>query len=78
MYHHYKTIVEAMELPEVRFHDARHTYATLSIQNGVDIKTLSESLGHATVAFTLDVYGHVSEKMQDDMADKLERFIGSL
>jgi len=58
MYHHYKAIVEAMDLPDVRFHDARHTYAMLSIQNGVDIKTLSESLGHATVAFTLDVYGH--------------------
>ena len=41
MYHHYKAIVDAMGLPWVRFHDARHTYATLAIQKQVDIKTLS-------------------------------------
>ena len=67
-----------MDLPEVRFHDARHTFATLSLQSGVDIKTVSEALGHASIAFTLSVYGHVTELMQQDMADRMERLIGSL
>lgn len=75
LYVHFKNIVKAMGRPEVRFQDVRHTYATLSIQSGVDIKTLSESLGHATVAFTLDVYGHVNEDMRRQAADKLEQLI---
>lgn len=78
MYHHFKRIVTEMGLPEVRFHDARHTYATLALQNGVDIKTLSMALGHATTSFTLDVYGHVSDHMQEDMATKMNRFIATL
>ena len=75
LYVHFKAIVKAMGRPEVRLHDVRHTYATLSIQSAVDIKTLSESLGHATVAFTLDVYGHVNEDMRRQAADKLEPLI---
>lgn len=68
----------AIGLPELRFHDLRHTYATLSIQNGDDIKTTSESLGHATVAFTLDVYAHVTDKMKRDSADRMQKFIESI
>ena len=78
MYHHYKQITDAMGLPEVRFHDARHTYATLAMQNHVDPKTLSTALGHATVAFTMDVYAHTSDEMQQDMASKMENFISSM
>lgn len=78
LYRHLKKIVSSIGRPEVRLHDLRHTYATLSIQNGVDIKTLSQSMGHATVAFTLDVYGHVSDTMRRDAANKLERFIASI
>lgn len=78
IYHHFKKIVTKMGLPQVRFHDARHTYATLAIQHGIDIKTLSKSLGHATTSFTLDVYGHVSDKMQQDMADKMGQLITML
>ena len=50
----------------------------LSLQNGDDIKTVSENLGHETVAFTLDVYGHVTEKMKKDSADRMQAFIESL
>ena len=67
-----------MGLPEVRFHDAWHTYATLAMQNHVDPKTLSTALGHATVAFTMDVYAHTSDEMQQDMASKMENFISSM
>ena len=56
-------------------HDLRHTYAMACIESGVDIKTLQENLGHATAAFTLEVYGHVSKQMQINSANKLESFI---
>ena len=55
----------------IRFHDLRHSFAAISLQNGDDIKTVSENLGHATVAFTLDVYGHVTDKMRRDSADRI-------
>lgn len=74
----FKRHVVAIGCPEVRFHDLRHSFATISIQNGDDIKTVSENLGHATVAFTLDVYGHVTEKMKRDSADRMQKFIDSI
>ncbi len=70
--HRYKRIVTDMGLPERRFHDLRHTFATESIRCGVDLKTLSEMLGHYSVAFTMDTYGHVTNAMQDDAARRLE------
>ena len=63
---------------KIRFHDLRHSFATISLQNGDDIKTVSENLGHATVAFTLDVYGHVTDKMRKDSADRMQAYIESL
>lgn len=74
----FKRRAAAIGLPDLRFHDLRHSYATISIQNGDDIKTVSESLGHATVAFTLDVYGHVTDKMKRDSADRMQNFIDSI
>ena len=74
----FKRRAKAIGIPDLRFHDLRHTYATLSIQNGDDIKTVSESLGHATVAFTLDVYGHVTDQMRRDSADRMQALIDSL
>ena len=78
IYNHFKVLVTKMGLPEVRFHDLRHTYATLALQNGVDVKTVSNNLGHATVAFTMDKYVHVSMTMQKDCVSKMESFIASL
>ncbi len=74
----FKKIVSRMGIPETRFHDLRHTYATLSLQNGDDIKTVSEALGHATVAFTLDVYGHVTQQMKKASAERMQAFIEAL
>ena len=78
LYIHFKDLVSRINRPEMRFHDIRHTYATLSIQSEIDFKTLSLSLGHATVAFTLDTYGHVSNRMSQNAVDKMERLICSL
>ena len=61
--------------PDARFHDLRHTYAVASIRAGDDIKTLQSNLGHATVAFTLDVYGHVIDQMKQDSAHRMEDYI---
>lgn len=74
----FKKIVSQLGLPEVRFHDLRHSYATLALQNGVDIKTVSTNLGHATVAFTMDKYAHVSQTMQKESAARMDNYIASL
>lgn len=74
----FKRIVVDMGLPETRFHDLRHSYAVASIRSGDDIKTVQEDLGHATAAFTLDVYGHVTEKMKQESANRMEAFIKSV
>ena len=60
------------------FHDLRHTYATISIANGDDIKTVQENLGHATAAFTLDFYGHVTDSMRKRSTERMENFIQGL
>ena len=75
IYGNFKRIAIKIGCPNARYHDLRHTFATLSLQNGDDIKTVSYNLGHATVAFTLDVYGHVSERMKKDSADRMENLI---
>lgn len=64
--------------PEARFHDLRHTYAVAAIKSGDDIKTVQENLGHATAAFTLDVYGHVTSQMKQASASRMEQFISAV
>ena len=54
------------------------TCATLALEQRADIKTVSANLGHATVAFTLDVYGHVSEQMQKDTANRMQEYLKAL
>ena len=69
---------KAIGLPELHPHDLRHSYAVVSIENGDDIKTVQTNLGHATSSFTLDVYGHVSQRMHQQSAERMERFIQSV
>ena len=57
--------------PKVRFHDLRHTFATIALQNGVDIKTVSGMLGHFSAGFTLDTYAHVTTAAQKEAADTM-------
>lgn len=78
LYKCFKKRVDAIGCPEMRFHDLRHTFATLSIQNGDNIKVLSSNLGHATVAFTLDVYGHVTDQMRSDSAMRMQKYYEAL
>ena len=58
-------------IPKVRFHDLRHTFATIALQNGVDIKTVSGMLGHFSAGFTLDTYAHVTTSAQKEAAQTM-------
>lgn len=75
VYNHYKKLAVQIGAPDSRVHDLRHTFAVLSLQNGDSVKTVQGNLGHATAAFTLDVYGHVSERMKEDSAARMEGYI---
>ena len=70
-----KRLLKRAGLEELRMHDLRHTYATLALQNGVDVKTLSGILGHYSAGFTLDTYGHISTQMQKEAARKVGGFL---
>jgi integrase len=72
---HFKSILEAAALPLIRLHDLRHTAATLALAAGVPVKVVSEQLGHATAASTLDTYAHVLPHMQDEAAAKVEAML---
>lgn len=72
---HFKEIVASIGRPDARFHDLRHSYAVASLRSGDDIKTVQGNLGHATAAFTLDVYGHVTNQMQEASAVRMEAYI---
>lgn len=78
IYRNLKRIFQRMGTPDLRFHDLRHSYAVLSLQSGCDIKTVQENLGHYAAAFTLDTYGHVTEQMRRENADKINRFLDQL
>lgn len=78
IYLRYKKLAVQIDAPESRVHDLRHTYAVLSLQNGDDVKTVQGNLGHSTAAFTLDVYGHVSERMKEDSAARMQAYISNI
>lgn len=71
----FKNVLETAGLEGIRFHDLRHTYAVNAIRAGDDIKTIQGNLGHASAAFTLDRYGHFTERMKQDSAARMEGFI---
>ena len=50
-------------VPRIRFHDLRHSFATLSLEQGMDIKTVSHMLGHTDAGFTMNTYMHVTDSM---------------
>ena len=69
-------ILELAGCKHVRFHDLRHTFATLALQGGMDIKTLSAMLGHVSAVTTLDIYTHITDDMQRQAAANIDRGIG--
>ncbi|QQE78101.1 site-specific integrase [Alicyclobacillus sp. SO9] len=61
-----------LQLPPVTFHDLRHTHATWLLESGVDLKTVSQRLGHSSITITADLYAHVTDSMQRAAMEKLD------
>ena len=78
LYKHFKRIVTEIGIPNTRFHDLRHTFATISLENGDNYKTVQGNLGHATASFTLDIYGHVSDGMRKKSANNIQQYINKV
>lgn len=78
VYSAFKKVAASIGCPDARFHDLRHSYAVAAIRSGDDIKTVQGNLGHATAAFTLDVYGHVTDQMKRESAQRMEQYIKSV
>jgi site-specific recombinase XerD len=73
LYSQFVSILDNTGLPRIRFHDLRHSFATLMLEDGtIDIKTLSEMLGHAKIVTTQQIYQHVTEPMKQNLADSIE------
>ncbi len=77
-YHRLKALLKQAELPLIRFHDLRHTFATHALISGVDAKTLSGILGHTNASFTLDTYTHVTTDMQKNASNIVGNFINEI
>ena len=73
----HKEIIKEAGLDHIRFTDLRHTFATMAISSGVDVKTLSSMLGHYSAGFTLDTYTHITNDMQRGAAEKIGGFMES-
>jgi integrase len=73
--HRFKPLVKRAGLPNIRFHDLRHTCATLLLSKNVNPKVVSEMLGHSSIAITLDTYSHVLPDMQDSAAKAIEEVL---
>ncbi len=71
--HAFARTVKRLGLPQVRFHDLRHTHATIMLKQGVHPKIVSERLGHASVNITLDIYSHVLPNMQESAVIAFEQ-----
>ena len=68
-------ILERAGCKKVRFHDLRHTFATMALENGMDIKTLSAMIGHVSAETTLNIYSHITDTMQQQAAARIDREI---
>ena len=75
LYHSFKQLLKKAGLPNIRFHDLRHTAATLMLQQGTHPKIVQERLGHSDISMTLNTYSHVLPVMQDEVAEKLDELL---
>lgn len=75
LYHSFKSLLQKSDLPDIRFHDLRHTAATLMLNHGVPAIIVSRRLGHSRVSVTLDIYGHLIPEMQDEAAEMIDDLI---
>ncbi len=76
LYRVYKRLLKRAGLPNIRFHDLRHSAATIMISMGVNVKVVQEVLGHSKINMTLDTYTHVLPSMQQDATQRLDNLYG--
>ena len=76
VYSRFQIILKRANCKHVRFHDLRHTFATMALENGMDIKTLSAMIGHVSAETTLNIYSHITDTMQQQAAVRIDRKIG--
>ncbi len=76
VYKKMQLVLDRAECKRVRFHDLRHTFATMALEHGMDIKTLSTIIGHNSSETTLNVYSHITADMQKNAARAIDRGIG--
>lgn len=70
-YHHFKKLLKEQNLPTCRFHDLRHSFSTIMLEQGVDLQTVSTMLGHNSISITADIYTHVRQEIKAKAADKI-------
>jgi integrase len=73
----FKMLLKRADLPDVRFHDLRHSVATILFAAGVDLKVISELLGHSSIAVTSDIYARLLPDMQRGVVNKMDDLFGS-
>jgi integrase len=76
--HDLRKTLRALNFPPISFHDLRHTHATLLLESGVPLVTVSTRLGHSSIRLTADVYAHVTDTMQRDAIEKLTNALDKL
>lgn len=74
---HFQNILGKADLPRLRFHDLRHSCASLLLAQGIPLSTIQEVLGHTSYAFTRDVYAHLSDELKKNAADAIDAALGS-
>ncbi len=72
----FKPLLNRAKLPDIRFHDLRHTTASIALSNGVSPKVIQAMLGHANISITLDTYSHLLDGMEESAADGLDEALG--
>jgi integrase len=75
LFRDFKELLKAAGLPNIRFHDLRHTAATLMLQQGIHPKVVQERLGHSDISLTLNTYSHVLPSMQEEAAEKMDEIL---